>query len=403
MRDLATRLKQIVVGAPLPAAYAAPGIYSVAQFAVALERERARADRNGHQISLALMPARHADGASPPSRLLEVLKGRLRVTDEAGWYDESRLGVLMPYTSCQGAWRLVEDLCRLTGGELSLSDCRVYLYPCDRPPGDNGQRTPQGAGSARGLGPGVESLPAPSASAGPMARIACVCPLEDQRWAGPSPWQRGLDIVCSLLALIVLAPLLLLAALLIRLVSSGPVFFKQVRIGRGGKPFVLWKFRTMVVNADTALHRNHVARQIRAGADHGAAARPMSKLDHDPRVIPGGGVLRRTCIDELPQLLNVLRGEMSLVGPRPPIPYEVSEYQRWQKRRLDTLPGLTGLWQVSGKNRLTFEEMVRLDIRYSRRQSLWLNIRIILRTPGVIVQDIVSAWGRGRMRAPDNA
>lgn len=117
----------------------------------------------------------------------------------------------------------------------------------------------------------------------------------------------------------------------------------------------------------------------------------MTKLDKDPRVIPFGTVLRKTCIDELPQLINVLRGDMSLVGPRPPIPYEVREYLSWQRKRLAAVPGMTGLWQVSGKNRLTFDEMVRLDIRYARRQSLWLNVKIMLVTPRAVIQEIKGA------------
>jgi lipopolysaccharide/colanic/teichoic acid biosynthesis glycosyltransferase len=417
LHDLAARLRWVVGNGHVPGARTVPGIYPIEQFAAALERERARADRNGHQIAVALIPVRPADGVRT-SHLLEVLRHRLRVTDEAGWYDESRVGVLMPYTSCQGAWHMVQDLCRLMQGGLSLSECRVYLYPCEQPPGDNGQRRAQGIGStgydeslphspAAPSGaaecPGASVVHTSGVGAGPAPELACVSGLEGPPGTDPAAWQRGLDVVCSGLGLIVLAPVFLLTALLIRLVSPGPVFFKQERIGRGGKPFVLWKFRTMVANADSSVHRRHVAEQIRSGADHGKGARPMAKLDHDPRVIPGGGILRRTCLDELPQLLNVLRGEMSLVGPRPPIPYEVNEYLHWQKRRLDAVPGLTGLWQVSGKNRLTFNEMVRLDIRYSRQKSFWMNVKIILRTPGVILREVAGTWARNGMRTTDHA
>jgi lipopolysaccharide/colanic/teichoic acid biosynthesis glycosyltransferase len=417
VRDTATWLRRVLGGNPSPGTRAVPGIYSISQFAAALERERARADRNGHQISVALIQVDPSAGART-THLLEVLHDRLRVMDEAGWYDGSQVGVLMPYTSCEGAWHVVADLCRLMGGALSPSDCRVYLYPCEWPPGGNGQRRPEGTCSIGCLGrlvqrpaappaaaecPGVSVVRAASVRAGSAPEPACVYPLEGQPGAGLSAWQRGLDIVCAGLGLVVLAPVFLVTALLVRFVSSGPAFFKQVRIGRGGKPFVLWKFRTMVVNADSSVHRRHVAEQIRGRGNNGEAAQPMTKLEHDPRVIPFGGILRRTCIDELPQLLNVLRGEMSLVGPRPPIPYEVSEYRRWQKRRLDAVPGLTGLWQVSGKNRLTFDEMVRLDIRYSRTKSFWMNVKIILRTPGVILREAVGAPGRGGVRTSHHA
>ena len=228
-----------------------------------------------------------------------------------------------------------------------------------------------------------------------LAGLPCVYPLVPASRIEPSAWQRGLDILCSLLGLAVSAPIFLGAAILIKLVSPGPVFFKQVRIGRGGRPFLLWKFRTMSVDADTSIHQNHVARLINGSSDdRETGPKPMTKLDNDPRVIPLGNILRGACIDELPQLINVLRGEMSLVGPRPPIPYEVRDYLPWQKRRLDAMPGLTGLWQVSGKNKLTFDDMVRLDIQYSRMKSVPMNVKIMLRTPRVILQEITDVWVR---------
>jgi lipopolysaccharide/colanic/teichoic acid biosynthesis glycosyltransferase len=247
----------------------------------------------------------------------------------------------------------------------------------------------------------AESFLASTSQTGEPARLN---PLESAAWTGPSAWQRGLDVICALLGLAALAPVFVLAGLLIKMVSPGPVFFKQVRIGQGGRPFVLWKFRTMMTGADDAIHQNHVAALIRSCAGDGeTSARPMTKLDNDPRVIPLGGILRWTCIDELPQLINVLRGEMSLVGPRPPIPYEVREYLPWQARRLDAIPGLTGLWQVSGKNRLTFEEMVRLDIQYNRKKTFWMNVKILFRTPQAILREIADAWVRCRERVPKDA
>jgi lipopolysaccharide/colanic/teichoic acid biosynthesis glycosyltransferase len=419
IRKLIARRRQSPEGTGTPTNGGPPGFYSIVQFRAALERERARADRNRHEIALALILARSGDGKPRPAHLVDTLRRRLRLTDEAGWFDQSHLGVLMPYTSCQGAWHMVEDLCRLLDGALSLSQCRVYIYPYD-PPADGDGRCVQ-ARICSALGGELlmenplpsEERTSPLSESGVAARAAgdgivggpaCVYPLEWRGWADPSIWQRRLDVVCSLLGLIVLAPVFILTAVFIRLVSPGPVFFKQVRVGRGGRPFVLWKFRTMAVDADSAVHQNHVAGLIRSTAGHNAAAaKPMTKLDNDPRVIPLGGVLRRTCLDELPQLINVLRGEMSLVGPRPPIPYEVEDYQPWQKRRLDAVPGLTGLWQVSGKNRLTFEEMVRLDIQYGRRKSFWMNVKIMLRTPRAIAQEIGDGWVRARGRVRENA
>lgn len=386
-----------------PAIWTQPGIYSVEQFQAALEREKARAERNGHSVSLVTIQTDGHRMRERP-RLEDVLKGRLRIMDEAGWFDPSRIGVLMPYTSPQGAWHMVEDVCRLMQGRLSPSDCRVYTYPHDWFGGDDSHQEPEGVAAdevqpAGAMSENLADVPCAHGDSdawrfsGRSDTGADTTPFESQPMAAASFWQRGLDICGSLLGLAVLSPLLLATALVIKLVSPGPVFFKQVRIGRGGTPFLLWKFRTMKANADTSIHQNHVAQLIRSAQEDGEA-KPMTKLGADPRLIPFGRILRGTCIDELPQLINVLRGEMSLVGPRPPIPYEVHEYLPWQKRRLDTTPGLTGLWQVSGKNRLTFNEMVRLDIRYCRTRCLWKAVTILFRTPRAIVQEIAGVWAR---------
>ncbi len=201
-------------------------------------------------------------------------------------------------------------------------------------------------------------------------------------------WKRLMDITGAILGLILLFPVMLAIAVLIKVVSSGPVFFKQTRIGNGGKPFQFWKFRTMKVNADTCTHRNYLSDLINGCNDVEDPGKPMAKLDPDnAQITPFGKFLRNTCLDELPQLINVLRGEMSLVGPRPPIPYEVKEYLRWHNGRFDIVPGMTGLWQVSGKNRLTFKEMIRLDIRYTRNISLWSDLKILLMTPWAVIQE----------------
>ncbi len=191
-----------------------------------------------------------------------------------------------------------------------------------------------------------------------------------------------LDVACILMVLPLLLPLMLLIALVVKLGSRGPVLFKQERVGYRGNRFTCLKFRTMFVGADVSVHQGHWNELI-------VSNRPMEKMDSrgDPRLIPLGRVFRETALDELPQIINVLRGEMSLVGPRPCIPYEYEKYLPWQKERFNTLPGLTGLWQVSGKNKTTFVEMMHLDIDYVRRKSLWLDLRIILMTiPALVVQ-----------------
>ena len=207
--------------------------------------------------------------------------------------------------------------------------------------------------------------------------------IEDGLNWGTLFWKRALDCIIVVLLL----PLLLLAsaviACFIKLVSPGPVLFRQTRVGRGGAPFVCFKFRTMKPNASSEGHAKHLAALM-------SSAAPMTKLDRvgDSRLIPGGAMLRSTGLDELPQLINVIRGEMSVVGPRPCLPYEYSLYSDRHKQRLAAVPGITGLWQVTGKNRTTFEEMIDLDIAYTRQRSLALDLSIISRTTGVLLHQL---------------
>jgi len=201
--------------------------------------------------------------------------------------------------------------------------------------------------------------------------------------ASPIPkWKRLLDVSIILVSAPILVPVMAVMGVLVRIVSQGPVLFRQERVGYLGQRFMCFKFRTMYVNADTAVHQGHLDQLMDLDT-------PLVKMDAkgDPRIIPFGRLLRASGLDELPQLINVLRGEMSLVGPRPCLPYEYNKYQRWQKERFNTLPGLTGLWQVCGKNKTTFTEMICLDIRYARARTLWLDLKILLMTfPAVMVQ-----------------
>jgi lipopolysaccharide/colanic/teichoic acid biosynthesis glycosyltransferase len=208
----------------------------------------------------------------------------------------------------------------------------------------------------------------------------------------PSPrrifWKRAFDLVLAVPALVVLSPVLAAIAVLIRLESPGPVIYRQQRIGLNGRPFIMLKFRSMLAGADSVPHRAHVARLIEKnlGPDELPGSGPAGlKLASDPRITRVGGFIRKTSLDELPQLFNVLRGEMSLVGPRPPIAYEVELYQDWHKRRLAAPPGMTGLWQVRGRNRVSFEEMVRMDLDYIERQSLWLDLQLLAQTPLAVI------------------
>ena len=192
-------------------------------------------------------------------------------------------------------------------------------------------------------------------------------------------WKRILDVFIAIGGLPLLVPVSAVIAVAIKCVSRGPVFFRQERIGFQGQPFVCLKFRTMRANAPTTGHQAYLQMLMKSD-------QPMTKLDcqGDSRLIPLGSLLRATGLDELPQFINVLRGEMSIVGPRPCLRYEYESYEPWQKQRFNSLPGLTGLWQVSGKNKTTFEQMIRMDIRYAETKSIGLDLAIILKTVPVL-------------------
>ena len=196
-----------------------------------------------------------------------------------------------------------------------------------------------------------------------------------------------MDLAGSFLFLLLFSPLFAVIALAIKLTSEGPVFFGQERLGQFGTRFKCLKFRTMYANNNSNIHKEYVERFIsgRESAQNGEAGSVVYKIMNDPRVTPVGKILRRLSLDEIPQFLNVLRGEMSLVGPRPPLPYEFKIYDLWHKRRvLELKPGVTGLWQVSGRSRTSFDDMVRLDLRYSQSWSLWLDVKILAATPRAV-------------------
>jgi lipopolysaccharide/colanic/teichoic acid biosynthesis glycosyltransferase len=207
--------------------------------------------------------------------------------------------------------------------------------------------------------------------------------------------KRGLDVLGSLVALLLFAPLFVAIAVAINLTSAGPVLFRQERFGDNLEPFMFYKFRSMYVNCDEAIHKAYVTRLIAGCPDvpfATAGKRSVQKMVRDPRVTPLGKILRRSSLDELPQLWNVLRGDMSLVGPRPCLRYELEQYSARQTLRLiGVKPGITGLWQVSGRSTLSFDEMVKLDLVYVKERSLWLDIKILLRTPLAVISG-VGAW-----------
>ena len=398
-------------------------VYRDREFRTVLERECARAIRHGHGFSLVTFNVRaNGGGRVSANRLVDVLASNLRSTDEIGWIEDTHLGILLYNTPPADAWHFARKVCKKNAAQL---DCSVYAYPplWDEADGAADAPEPREAVSVATLHPLAASTQTPHAepagespapttdqaenlveqTEGASAKVpaADASLLQSIRGAGLPLWKRAMDLAIATAGLVVLSPMFAAVALLIKAVSSGPVFFRQKRVGYLGRPFTLFKFRTMHVNNDASTHQEYLAGLING---KGKSDSPMTKLGNDPRVIRLGKLFRKTCIDEFPQLINVLRGEMSLVGPRPPIPYEADEYARWHSGRFDAVPGMTGLWQVSGKNRLSFTQMARLDIRYSREKSFWLDAEILFRTPGAIVNEVLDGFsGKPEMLPPHSA
>ena len=193
--------------------------------------------------------------------------------------------------------------------------------------------------------------------------------------------KRLLDMMIALGLILLFGPLMLVIALGIRISSPGPILYRQKRIGKNGKPFAMLKFRSMQVNNNPDLHRQYVQKLIKENTQPCDLGKYSLKILADPRITGMGKYLRKFSLDELPQFFNVLKGEMSIVGPRPPLPYEYGVYQGWHKQRLEVLPGITGLWQVNAHNAVSFDDMVRLDIEYIQSMSLWLDLKIMFLTP----------------------
>jgi lipopolysaccharide/colanic/teichoic acid biosynthesis glycosyltransferase len=342
-------------------------VWPCAEFSRRLLSECARTDRSGREFSLLVF-----HGEATPA-MLRTLGERIRVTDEIGWLSQRRLGILLPDTLAPGAQHIRRDLCTRLSPRAPGIRCSVYTYPTDwLDDGAIGERERVGEEDARPV-EAMERLHRPGAGSSPEPAVQAPLPPHLPLW------KRVMDMVGALLALVVLSPLMLAVALAVRLSSPGPVIFRQERIGSRGRPFLMFKFRTMRVDAGEDVHRLFVQALIRGEAGCGNGGE--FKLRNDPRITPIGGFLRRWSLDELPQLLNVLRGEMSLVGPRPDPCYARAAYRPWYHRRtLTARPGITGLWQVEGRSRVTFEEMVRMDLRYGHSLSVRNDLRILTRT-----------------------
>jgi lipopolysaccharide/colanic/teichoic acid biosynthesis glycosyltransferase len=354
-----------------------PQLLNQELFSHLLIRERKRSERSNRPFFLLRLEAkgRLDPRTSATGRaIIDAFAAATRGTDVLGWVKWptvvgvicAEIGTAEPARAVETVRaRIARELARRhvdpsAVAELSLD---VHVYP--EPVGAEGQ--------------------ASSRAVNPLFHADLQREAETRRF---SDWlKRALDVSVSAGLLLALTPLLLTVALLVRLTSRGPIIFKQERLGKMGKPFRMLKFRTMYVNAAPNPHHEFVTRFIKeSGRARATGKDQIFKLTNDPRITPVGRILRKTSIDELPQLWNVVIGDMSLVGPRPPLPYELEQYAPWHRRRiLEAKPGITGLWQVTGRSRTTFDEMVRLDLRYAKTRSLWTDLGILLRTPAAVM------------------
>jgi lipopolysaccharide/colanic/teichoic acid biosynthesis glycosyltransferase len=341
------------------------------EFLERLRIEKRRADRSKSALSIIVLSFnKHpSDRESHLIGVLTMLKTLLRETDIVGFVDQSGIGILLPETGKEGVQYISRKI--HNGGGNTRVTIASGTYPDQLFDALQTQERVQ------------------------PHQVSYV--LEDPNSVSPgkAALKRGCDIIGAAVGIVLSLPLMLIIAIAIKLNSPGPVTFTQIRLGRKGVPFIFYKFRSMYINMDDRIHRDYVAELITgnyANTNQGDTKKPFYKIKCDPRVTPVGRFIRKSSFDELPQLFNVLKGEMSLVGPRPPIPYESVLYESWHLRRiLEIKPGITGLWQVEGRSSTSFDDMVRLDLRYINDQSLLLDLKILLKTVKVVVRWIGAA------------
>jgi len=338
--------------------------------------ERRRSERSQRPFVLLLVDTgRNQPGDKQGRVLLEMLsalQGATRETDVTGWYKtNSVVGVMFTEIVLDNNAVLSTILARigaLLRGQLDTDQFSRIKFSFHVFPDDWDSQDPERPSNPT-LYPDLEKR-------------------QQSNRLGRAT-KRLIDVLGSLSLLAILSPVFFIIAAAVKLSSHGPVLFRQKRVGEHGTPFTFLKFRSMYMNNDASAHKEYVRQLITGQAEKKSAnsnGAGVFKLTNDPRITPVGRILRRSSLDELPQLINVLRGEMSLVGPRPPVPYEVEAYATWHRRRLlEAKPGITGLWQVYGRSRVEFDDMVRLDLRYARNCSPWLDLKILLQTPKAVM------------------
>jgi lipopolysaccharide/colanic/teichoic acid biosynthesis glycosyltransferase len=343
---------------------------------IAIERKRTERSREPFLLMLveAGNPQRAEKHGKPLDRIISAMLSSTRETDLVGWYkDRVTVGVMFTGLAIEDKNIVLSTILsrvsaalrdELTTEQFSQISLSFHFFP-DQWDHENSGR------------PSNPTLYPDLFSSNHEKRSLLII-------------KRAMDIAGSALMLVLFAPLLLMIAAMVKATSKGPVLFKQHRVGQYGRRFTFLKFRSMRVDNDPSAHREYVTRLIAGEAERIQATtngKGVYKLANDSRITRIGVFLRKTSLDELPQFINVLKGDMSLVGPRPPIPYELAAYQTWHRRRvLEVKPGITGLWQVTGRSRVKFDDMVRLDLRYATSWSPWLDLKILLRTPGAVIK-----------------
>ena len=340
-------------------------------FLFAVGQERKRSERSGKPFLLLLLSGNYAGrkGDTVVSKVVRALGVATRDTDMAGWYeDQGKIGIIFTEIAENTTAAVQAVLTRVTSalskhldpGELDAISITCHMYPEE----STAQRTMDVS----------VFYPGQTSDHPENRRVALAV-------------KRGIDILGSLAAILLFSPVFAVIAVLIKCTSKGPILFRQTRVGQYGKKFTFLKFRSMRVNNDATIHKEYVTKFIAGkGEKQASGAGEVFKLTKDPRVTSIGRVIRRTSLDELPQFFNVLFGDMSLVGPRPPLPYEFDVYDTWHRTRVfEVRPGITGLWQVNGRSKTNFDDMVRLDLQYARTWTIWMDLKILAKTPKAVL------------------